>query len=118
MSQETWLLLCSCCCGTQQDFTQHPEYPTNLQCPTCGCRKNKPKPPAIKIRVYIQGTPTLGQVERLQEVARLMGASDDATIVRDSDEQHYVELPGEGITTRLEIAEITGTRQKREKAKP
>jgi len=115
---ETWKVHCSCCCNREQDCTQDEEYETHIRCPGCGCRKVKPQPPSIKIRVYVMGVPNLQMLENMQEVARLMGADDKSILVREADERHYIELPGEGITTRLEIAEITGKRAPRQKSKP
>jgi len=115
--QQTYLLPCTCCCSRTQEYGPDTDYPdTHLKCPGCGCRKNIPAPTTITIRVYIQGYPTLQTLNNLQEIATLMGVDEKAHLIRESDEKHYIELPGEGITNRLEIAKLTG--QKREKAKP
>jgi hypothetical protein len=108
---------CTCCCGERMNYLPHESIANQILCQGCGCRKPRPKV-GLMIRLYVMGEASLKALNHLQEVAQLLGASDDVVLVRENDQSHFVELPGEGITTRLEIAEITGTRQKKEKAKP
>lgn len=100
---------CNCCCGDEQVHTEYDK--TKMKCCTCGCTKDReteqPSLGAIAIRVIVRGTVHLKVVEDAALLARTLGAEDNVALRRNGNNEHYLDVPAEGLINRLEIANLT-----------
>lgn len=105
----SWVLECACCCGDEQ---VHVEYDgTRMRCATCGCARPQTSATSeLAVRIMVRGNLTVSSIEKALLLARTLGANDDASLGRTSPLEHYFDVPAEGITTKLQIAEITRAR--------
>lgn len=105
----SWVDECTCCCGDEQ---VHTEYDSNkMKCCTCGCSKTRPKGDAagtpISVRLVVRGSISLKVMDQAGILARALGADDDVVLRKQTASEHYIDVPAEGMLSRLEIANLT-----------
>lgn len=105
----SWVDECTCCCGDEQ---VHVEYDTNkMKCATCGCYKNRPKDgpekTPISVRLVVRGNISLKVMDQASVLARALGADDEVVLRKASSAEHYIDVPADGMLSRLEIQNIT-----------
>ena len=108
----SWVDECTCCCGDEQ---VHTEYDGNkMKCCTCGCYKARPKDGGqaapIAVRLVIRGSISLKVMDQAGVLARSLGADDDVVLRKATASEHYIDVPAEGMLSRLEIANLTKTK--------
>ena len=95
---------CGCCDGNVYPFTVYND--STMRCSNCSCTQTRMDTNLV-VRLYVQGQMTVKTMEQVLVISRLLGCDDDNFLKRESDLSHYVEIPAEGISTRLEIANLT-----------
>lgn len=106
---------CACCCGGLREHDNAECNVGYMRCTACGCKRIRTGGAThLVLRVQIAGTPTLDHIERASELARLLGAPDDISLVHDGAALNYFELSGQGAANALEIVKLrrgTGTKR-------
>lgn len=104
----SWVDQCDCCCGDEQ---VHYEYDSNkMKCVTCGCHKNRPKDgpdkTPISVRLVVRGNISLKVLDQASILARSLGADDEVVLRKATASEHYIDVPADGMLSRLEIANL------------
>lgn len=105
----SWVDQCECCCGDEQ---VHVEYDSNkMKCSTCGCSKSRPKgdpsTTPISLRLVVRGNISLKVMDQAAILARALGANDDVVLRKTTLSEHYIDVPADGMLSRLEIANLS-----------
>ena len=109
----SWVDSCDCCCGDEQ---VHTEYDNNkMKCCTCGCSKARPKGDSagvpISVRLVVRGQLTLRMMDKASLLARELGADDDVTLRKATSSEHYIDVPADGLLSKIEISNLTTSKK-------
>lgn len=75
-------------------------------CSGCSCNRER-QDLRLKIRVYAMGKMNVKAMDALLNLVKALGVDEENTLMTESTVSHYIDVPAEGIHTRLEIAKIT-----------